>query len=47
MLHHCMHVAIGVEDYDFAMSKQVFFFTVNGQNGIISLAIAEKYSAKK
>lgn len=29
------------------MSKHMFFYTVNEQNGVISLAIAEKYSAKK
>lgn len=47
MHHHHMHLAIGVEDCDLAMSKHMFFYTVNEKNGIISLAIAEKYSAKK
>lgn len=47
MHHHHMHVAIGVEDYDLAMSKHVFFFnTVNEQNSI-SLAITETYSARE
>lgn len=34
MHHHHMHVAIGVEDYDLAMSKHMVLYTVNEQNGL-------------
>lgn len=42
-----MHVAKGVEGSDLAMSNDMFFYTVNEENSVISLATAEKYRAKK
>lgn len=42
MHHPHMHVAKGVEDSDLAMSKDMFFYTVNEEKGVISLGTAEK-----
>lgn len=42
MHHPHMHVDKGVEDSDLAMSKDMVFYTVNEEKGVISLATAEK-----
>lgn len=47
MHHHHTRVVKGVEDSDLAMSKDMFFYTVNEEDGVISLATAEKHRAKK